>query len=229
MKDYIRINGISSQNINVWIDTPPIPPKAEKKTQTVVIPGREDVITSNGEYEDIPINVTAWVFERNYDPADLYQFVENAKTLRTSLHYGFYYKVKKVMGIVPVYQGNGKYMLTLSFLCDPYKYSVDKTVHEETSKTFTITNDGTTYCKPIYTVYGSGTVKIKASDDANEITLYNVNGVATVDCERLIAYDSDKHLLTTSGIFPFLNVGDNEITIDGDVSKVEYMTNERWL
>lgn len=228
-KDYIVINGISSDTVHIYIDTPPIPPKAEKKTQTIVIPGREDVITTNGEYEDITITINGYVFDRDYDPGDVYRWLEVAKTLKTSLSADYYYKVKKVMGVNPNYLGNGKYRLELQFLCSPYKYSVENEKHEETSKTFTISNEGTIYSQPTYIVYGNGEIKIRAADDENTITVYNVNGKATIDCERLVAYDDNKNIMMTSGIFPFLNAGNNNIVITGDVSKVEYYTNSRWF
>lgn len=227
--DFITIDGVSSETVNVWIDTPPMPPKAKKKTQTISIPGREDVVVSNGEYEDVEVKITAYVFERDYDPKNLYDFIEDAKALKTSISDNYYYRVKKVNGVTPNYIGHGKYRLDLSFLCSPYRYNTSNAKQTKTVKSFTIANSGTVYAQPVYTVYGSGEIKLKVNDDANTITVYNVNGQATIDCERLIAYGSDNKPLVTSGLFPFLSVGNNTVTITGSVTKTEYYMNSRWL
>lgn len=227
--DYILINDVSSNTVNVWIDTPPMPPKAVKKTQSISIPGREDVITTNGEYEDIELPIIAYVFEKDYNPSALYEWMENAQTLKTSLSSDYYYKVKKVNGVTPSYSGHGKYRLDLSFICDPYRYSTANSKKESTAKSFTINNAGKAYSKPVYIVHGSGEITLKAIDDANKITVYNVTDKVTIDCERLIAYDSNNNPLITAGLFPFLNAGNNSITVTGNVSKTEYIVNARWL
>lgn len=228
-KDYIIINGVSSNTVHVWIDTPPMPPKARKKTQSISIPGREDVITTNGEYEDVEYKITAYVFERDYNPDQLYIWMENAKTITTSLSSDYYYKVKKVNGVTPSYSGHGKYRLDLSFTCSPFRYSLSNNKIEKTTKTFTINNTGTYFSEPVYEIQGSGEISVKVNDNENTITVYDVNGTIIIDCERLVAYNSDNDFLVTKGVFPFLSVGSNTVTVTGNVTKTGVYVNKRWL
>lgn len=225
--DFIEINGISSETVNVWIDTPPMPPKAKLKTQNIVIPGREDVITSNGEYEDIPLSITAYVFERDYDPAALYEWMEKANAIKTSISNKYYYKVKKVHEVSPQYAGHGKYKLALNFTCDPYKYNSDNPVWTTGGDEINVRNNGTAVSRPLFVITGSGDIGIETNSD--KVTVKNVSNKAYIDCQRLVCYDDSNHILASSGRFPELKVGFNTINIYGNVTTTQFQINERWL
>lgn len=229
-KDKIWVNDVSSDTVNLYVDTTPFPNKAEEVTHDIIIPGRDEkIIVSDNYYEDIQIDISAYTFDNTFDMLKVYKWLENAKTLRTSESYLFYwYKVKKVLGIIPNYLGHGKHNIIISFVCSPFKYK-DTNIITKTSKTFSILNTGGYYCRPIYKLTGSGDITLTVNNDENRIKVFGVQGSCTIDAERMLVYDNSGNLLKTQGKIPFAVVGSNDVVITGNVSKSEITLNERWI
>lgn len=228
-KDKIWINDVSSDTVQLYVDTPPLPPKAEKITQDVTIPGRdESLVFTENMYSDIQIDLSTYIFDNDTDMSFIYKWLDGAETLRTTQSDFYYYKIKKVLGVIPNYLGHGKTNIILSFLCSPFKYKVDNTI-QSAAKSFTVTNSGGYYCRPVYKITGSGTITLAVNNDSNKITVYDVSGECVIDSERMLVYDSSGNLLRTSGKIPFCVIGENRVEITGNVTKSEITMNERWM
>lgn len=229
-RDYIIINDVSSETVGLYVDTPPMPPLQAKNFQTITIPNRPEVLTMHDvTREDIQIDINAYLFddEQSADPSTLYSFLDNATTLSTSKNADFEYKVRRLLSIIPAYQGHGKQLLTISFICSPYRYSTDNEATEITQLPSVVRNSGGIFCQPIYKLYGDGELTLTVNEDEeNQLIISDVDDYVIADAEKLLCH-KDGTIVRCAGKIPFLNVGDNYIQTNA--TKIEVMKNERWL
>lgn len=231
--DYLIIDeDRTSNDIGIWVDTPPMPPMAEQVYREINIPDREESLTVADEtYKDIDLPVKAYIFDNAYDMTTVYSWLRGAKKLRFKDD-DYYYRVKQVKPPTLNYQGHGKTMITLNFVVSPFRYlKVDTTVIS-TQNTFTVQNLGNVYCRPQYKIFGSGTITLKVDDDNNKIKITGVDGYVIVDAERMLIYKDSSTFLSGEGVIPFLDVGSSEVTVvpqsSGDTfTKVEITRNQR--
>lgn len=228
-RDYIIINGVSSDTVGLYVDTPPMPSYQAPVTEAIVIPGRSETITvDQSTREDREVSISGYLFDDTaFEPDDLYSYLSTAKTLITSKSGKYFYKVNHLQSIIPTYQGNGKQFLQIVFQCSPYRYSVsnDVTVYERDE--FWVNNTGSYYCQPIYKIYGNGTIDFKVNgDEANKLIIPRVDGYVTVDAEKILCH-KENVIVKSKGQIPFLQTGQN--LIQTNASKVEIILNERWL
>lgn len=211
-KDYIYINGVSSNTVGLYIDMPPVPPIALRRGTNYNVGGEADAFSLENGYDDITVKIKAFVFyAEDFDNSELNSYLNNVKTLRTSRNTKFYYKVKRVTSVSASVSADGKKIkYDISFLCYPFKYYVE---NPEISLThgIIIENKGKLFSRPVFRFNVSGTLKLDVNGTA--ITVFNMRNDAdvVVDCERMIAY-SGNEMLKTSGYFPMLAVGQNKIT-----------------
>lgn len=229
-RDFIIVNGVSSDTVGLYIDTPPMPPMQASDFQTITIPNRAEALTIQAKTRpDVQIDINAYLFddEQSADPADIYAYLNNATTLKTSKNDNFEYRVRRLLGVVPAYQGHGKQLLTISFICSPYRYSTNNDPVEYTQPAVTITNHGSEYSQPIWKLYGTGELTLTVNeDDENALVIPDVDGYVIADAEKLICH-KDGTIVRCAGKIPFLNVGDNYIQTNA--TKIEVTKNERWL
>ena len=240
-KDKMYINGVSSDTVGILVDTPPMPPMAEEIVETVHVIGRADSsVYRTGMYNDITLTVKCYVFDYGRHPDAIYRYLKGAQTV------GFgddiLYRVKNVTGITPSYSGNGKNLLTVNFVCSPFKYAANTApvVYElgdgEESRTIQVFNAGTVYAEPIYklektisptvgvlTVNGV-TVNVAATVDTNVYI-----DLSLMECYKIVSGNK----VRVSAVFGqwwdcILQPGYNEITFSGSES-LEIVKNERFL
>lgn len=226
--DYLIIDeDRTSNDIGIWVDTPPMPPMAEQVYREINIPDREESLTVAEEsYKDVQLAVKAYIFNTEYDLTAVYSWLRGAKKLRFK-DADYYYRVKQVKPPTLNYQGHGKTMITLNFVVSPFRYFSTDTVIEETQTTFTVNNGGNIYCRPIYKIYGSGDITLQVDDASNAIAVKDVDGYAIIDAERLLIYKGSDSL-ENEGVIPFLDVGNSTVTITGSsFTKVEITRNQR--
>lgn len=226
--DKFWIDGQCSDFWDLYCDTIIFPQMPEQIYKEIQIPGREEsLIEKEDRYADIPVTITAYVFDKLYNVNALYSNIRNAEILKTSYDGTTYYKVKRVMPIVPQYMGNGKTKLVITFMCSPFRYLNETviTINEYT----TITNPTNYWSKPVYRIYGSGTVRLRVNDTTNALQIRDIEDYAVVDTERVIAYNADKKVYYTTGNFPLLPVGESTIYWDGNVTEIKLLPNWRWL
>ena len=93
----------------------------------------------------------------------------------------------------------------------------------------TIRNSGTVYSEPLITVYGSGDVTLNIN--GNPYPLRNVQESITIDSEMMEVFKEDTNQNGKYGgvEFPRFEVGKNEISWTGNVSKIKIQPRWRWL
>lgn len=234
--DYFKINGISSHNYGLYVDTPPMAAMSERSTSVIDIADREETLYINRDnYADMPVSIKTYTFEKDFDIQRVYSWLKFAETLSFGDE-NAYYRVKALKGITPNYQGHGKNIITITFICSPFKYYLNDDKITKTTASFSISNTGNYWCRPKYKIFGSGdiTITAKSGNDAQAITISNVSDHCILDCERLISYKettssgvTTRTAVHTSGVFPLLKVGTTNFTVTGTVSKIEINRNMR--
>lgn len=228
-RDYIIVNGVSSDTVGLYVDTPPMPSYQAPVTEAIVIPGRSETITvDQSTREDREVPISGYLFDNTaFEPDDLYAYLSTAKTLVTSKSSKYFYKVNHLQSITPTYQGNGKQFLQIVFQCSPYRYAVDNKTYIYDKDEVWISNNGSYYCQPIYKLYGSGTVQLTVNgDEENKLIIPNVDGYVTVDAEKILCY-KENVIVKSKGQIPFLQTGEN--LIQTNAASIEITLNERWI
>lgn len=237
-KDFLTIRNSGNKNSNefgLYVDTPPMFRMAQQKTSVINIPGREESLyITHDEFEDITMPVTGYIFDNSYDISALYTWLRKAERISFNSNPTRYLRVKKVNGITPNYQGNGKSIITINFVVSPFRYFTDDPEAIFTSKEFTINNGGNYFCRPVYEINGNGVVSIENGTEKLTIlgakdgsgNYKGVEGKCLVDATRLIVH-KDGVMLKTDGIIPLLQSGNNSIKITGNTTSVRIARNQR--
>ena len=239
-RDKMFVNGIASDTVGLYVDTPPMPPMAAEKVITSDIAGLSgNQYTHTGVYEDITVTVRCFVFDYGYHPKLIYGFLKDAKTLYFSEAAEWYYRVKRVAGVTPQYQVDGKNVINIQFVCDPFRYRRQNIVQPFRYSPVTIRNFGNVYCEPLYKLkFDPISQAIGATFAVNDtsLQLLDLSGEVYVDLERKKIYKSNDGVLTivqdqTSGKFwnMVLEPGENTMTWTEKIESVEVITNERYL
>ena len=98
----------------------------------------------------------------------------------------------------------------------------------------TIENIGNTIAKPIFTIYGSGTINLSLNNlQMFEIELGDEESEITIDIENMEAYNKEtsilKNRLVTGNYDNFeLAKGLNTLTWTGNITKIEIEKFSRW-
>ena len=226
--DYFTVNGVSSESVGLYTDTPPVPPMAKQRVTTWSTGIDADGHSPDDVYDNIRIPVNAYsFFPDSFDFSAVYAFLANARTLMFSRFPNRYLKVVQVDAVQPQQKWDGKRIsLKIIFTCEPFKYHTSNAQVLVTDST--IENVGTRYSRPIY----------KFAHAQNASTFLSVNGqvlevgyqAATpiiIDCERMIALSEAGVNQTqyTAGQFPFLSTGINLLSVyDGQRTYDLYVT-----
>ena len=116
----------------------------------------------------------------------------------------------------------------ISPLLDVTTYSVD-------NPSFTITNSGNIYSKPIITIYGLGTVGLYLNGiQVLSLDMGSTTSQITIDVAKLEAYNQETGALMNRNVTGdynnlVLNVGENTITESGTLQGLEVENYSRWL
>lgn len=215
-KDKMYINGVSSDTVGIFVDTPPMPPMAEEIVEEINIIGRaESNYYHTGTYKDITITVNCYIFDYGDHPDLIYKYLRGAKTLSFSSADDYYYKVKRVAGLTPSYNGKGKNTLSVQFICSPFKYAVNQQTvtfqrGEDETKTVQVFNAGTVYAEPIF-------ILPYTEAQTHSYGVLEVNGTQ-IECPA--TYQSD--------IYIDLQITETYKIVDGEKTRIGNITGQWW-
>ena len=115
----------------------------------------------------------------------------------------------------------------IQFEVQPHKYSIGNEIITLES-VGTIFNSGGAISKPIIKVFGTGDVDL--SINGNIVNLINIVDYVTINSDLMDCYkDTLLKNNEMSGEFPILEIGNNNISWTGTVSKLEITPNFRYL
>lgn len=240
--DKMFINGVSSEEVGLYVDTPPMPPMPEERVEYTGTPyANGDLYGRTGMYNDITITVKCFVFDGGYHPQKIYGFISGAKTLAFSRTMQYHYKVKKVLGIIPQYRQAGKNILAVQFICAPFRYETQNNPVQLTENPSYVVNATNIYHEPVFRVI-FGEDALFGRFTVNDITLQLQampiqSSTIIIDTGRKKIYkESAGGTLTiiqqyTTGDFwkMILPPGKNTISWQGEVESVIMTQNARWL
>lgn len=223
---YFIFNNISSEDYLMVNKLPPVI-KAQKDIKKIEVEGRDGFLTQdNGTYKSIVKPVECTIF--NSEDIDfICSWLDGSADVIFSNEPDKIYKAT-IINQVPFEKIAATFhKLIIQFDCQPHKYSVENDPIILTIAQ-TIFNPTNTSSKPIIKIYGNGNINLNVN--SNVVNLTNVSGYVTINSELVDAY-KDTLLFNNSmnGEFPELIKGNNIISWNGAVTKVEILTNWRWI
>ena len=245
-KDKMIINGISSDRVGLYVDTPYMPPMPELNANTFNTGSEESTIINELQFQDITITVTGFLFESRYNPYELYRYLISAKKLSFSTNPRIYYRVKHVYGVSPQYAGMQKNRLEMQFVCSPFRYAVTNQKmaytndEPETEKTVSIYNQCPIFINPVYkaTDFLSGATGIEITVNSEKVTFTLPatppdTFVIDIDNQTVYGENSGSKVNVFSNVSGkwwnfFLNPGYTDIAIK-NFGSLEIIKNERWI
>lgn len=232
-RDNFWINGISALSVGLATEMPDPVPMA-KQRYTIWSSGDTDHSTPDDSFEDVEYTIIARRFKTpdNFLNTDIYSFLADARRLRLSRNAGRYYKIKRVISVIPAaaYHGN-EITYRITFALSPFAYFVDNPEITIDNEHRQIENPGTRYSRPVYKVNHSTTAVTNLSVNGQVL---QINPAASnpiwIDCERMIAYDSNGVNQTqyTTGVFPFLSSGANLLSAHVETTLYEMTVIGNW-
>lgn len=225
--DYIILDGVSSNTVGLYCDTPPVPPMARQRYTVYQTGAEQDGTTPDNSFEDMEIPVNLFTFlDEDFDNSAVYQYIYNKSRLELSRHEGFYYKIRQVVVSQPQEIADGRRIgYSVTFTVAPFRYLTTNPAISVNSGDL-VSNSGTYYSRPVIAITGSGDITLTVN--GREFHLYGVSGTVTVDSERHICYSGNTVIYNKdSGSYPLLAVGENLIEFTGSVTAVSLVKNER--
>ena len=234
MRDYIILNGTSSQTISGLLiqNLPPIS-KPRQRVEIEEIDGRDgDIITylGYGAYDkEFKIGLYG-----SYNVDEIISYFNSQGTVIFSNEGDKYYNYQIVEQI-----DFDKLLrfkeATVKMHVQPFKYSAEdnQKVFTTTGKTsISIRNSGNIYSRPVLTITGSGSIDLYL----NNIQLFTINMESytsiTIDTNNMNAYNGSTLLnrnVTGSYDNFKLNVGNNTISWAGSITQLEIDNYSRWI
>ena len=214
-KDYFKINGISSNSVGIFVDTPSIQPKAKQRVSVSKTGNDEDLYTPDNIYDPIKYKLIFYTFDREtFDNSDIYAFLADAKTLEVSRLPGFYFRVLQVSEVTAERWDDGKYVkYTVIFTLSSFKYKTDNEWITLSSGDI-VTNTGTRYCKPTLEITGANETDFIFNGKIFKLFFSSEGQTVIVDSERKTVYDKNAKAYLwnfVAGEYPFLSVGDTQV------------------
>jgi len=232
--DFFALDGISCSDIGLWCDTPPIQVLAEERGNNFQVGADEDLYRSDDSFSDIQFRFTAYAFfAEDFDQSAVYAFLHGKSKLTMSRNSGYYWKIRSISCNPSHSQDGLKIRYQITIRCAPFRY-VDNEEEITLTSPANVQNAGTRYCKPVYTLHltsaeGAGSITVNGQTVAINIPVTTGSTDFVVDSEKQIAYAGNNTIYTkyTSGIFPWMGVGQNYVTFGGNVGSVTIKRNER--
>ena len=227
--------GINSNTIPGLLicNLPPIT-KPKIRTEVITIDGVDGDIINNLGYEAYDKSLQI-ALTRDYDINQIINYFNGEGNLILSNENDKYYKAKIINRID--YEKLLRFKTaTVTFHCQPFKYSVNEEVIEETitsQQEIVVTNNGNEKSKPVITIQGTGTIGINLNGILMFVYEFDSDEEVTINSEQQDAYYGNTlKNRYMAGEFPILESGENIISWDnytGGLTKIKIKPNSRWL
>ena len=222
-------NNISSEDLGLMVTKSVIPPASATQFETVSIPNRESpIFKEKVQRKEITITIQTTIVEEN-KVREIYKTLQGKGILVLSTEPDKYYNVT-VQELVPEHIALYMGTLPISFICDPFAYSVNDSLVAY-GTTADIENNGTYYSEPLIKIFGTGDLTLTLNGETWNLT--GVDGYIVIDSQRKLVYKDNTIMLSKISradgriVFPCFNTGVNRISTTG--TKLEVKKNERWL
>lgn len=227
---WFTFKGIDSREMGVIVTAMPETVRAERRIESITVAGRNGSLhTDEGVYESYDRTMECALIKRaKLDEITAWLVGSGGMTFSTELDKVYRVTIANKISIAQMMRVFQKFQVVMD--TQPFKYSVNAAgdVLELTAPT-TIRNSGTVYSEPIITVYGSGDITLTIN--GADFPLYGVQESITIDSEMMEVFKEDTNQNGKYGgvEFPRFEVGKNEISWTGNVSKIKIQPRWRWL
>lgn len=227
---WFTFKGIDSREMGVIVTAMPETVRAERRIESITVAGRNGSLhTDEGVYESYDRTMECALIKRaKLDEITAWLVGSGGMTFSTELDKVYRVTIANKISIAQMMRVFQKFQVVMD--TQPFKYSVNAAgdVLELTAPT-TIRNSGTVYSEPIITVYGSGDITLTIN--GADFPLYGVQESITIDSEMMEVFKEDTNQNGKYGDveFPRFEVGKNEISWTGNVSKIKIQPRWRWL
>ena len=227
---WFTFKGIDSREMGVIVTAMPETVRAERRIESITVAGRNGSLhTDEGVYESYDRTMECALIKRaKLDEITAWLVGSGGMTFSTELDKVYRVTIANKISIAQMMRVFQKFQVVMD--TQPFKYSVNAAgdVLELTAPT-TIRNSGTVYSEPIITVYGSGDITLTVN--GADFPLYGVQESITIDSEMMEVFKGNTNQNGKYGgaDFPRFEVGKNEISWTGNVSKIKIQPRWRWL
>ena len=229
----IKWNGIDSQTIPGLIisELPPIT-KPKMRTTITKIDGRDGDIIEELGYESYNKSIKIGL-SKNYDINQVIKYFTGSGELVMSNEPDKIY-ICKIIDKIDYEKLLRFKKAVVKFYTQPYKYlkdepEIDLNIESETS--VIVNNQGLEESKPIIKLYGSGEVEIRVNNIAVFDYIFPENETeVTIDSIEEEAYHNGVYKnRNMTGEFPVFNLGENEVSWSGTLTRIKIQPKSRWL
>lgn len=227
MRNWLTFNGKSSKEYGVYISGLNTFNSAERDTESISVPGRNgDLTFDNGRFKNVDITYPAFIyadFDNNVEGLRNFLLSQRGYKRLEDTYHPDEYRIARYKGnfVTEVVDWLAAGQFDLVFDCYPQRFL------KSGDQIITLESDGNIFneyqeSKPLIRAYGTGSFSIGGIT----ITIDTADDYTDIDCDLQEAYKDDMsvncngNITLTSGSFPILNPGDNEIVIE-DITKLE--------
>ena len=240
MIPYIIINGISSKTVNGLL-IQSLPPISKPKIRTSIeeVDGRDgDIVTTLG-YSAYDKEFTIGLYG-DYNVDDIITFFNAEGIITFSNEPEFYYKFAQYEQIDFNKLIRFK-TAKVKMHVQPFKYSESETIRNysyaegTTSANISVRNDGNIYSKPTLSITGKGAINVYLGNtQILEISLDETETeTIIINAEQMNAYNTDGDYMNRQVTGNYdnlrLDVGINNLIIEGTITNVSINNYSRWI
>lgn len=204
----------------------------EREIETVDVPGRNGSLTvDNHRFKNISIRYPAFIqknFRQNVNKAKAWLLSCVGYQRLTDSYHTDFYRMARFVGPLDFetrflnYSGE----MELVFDCMPQRFYCFGEQPVIIEKDTVLNNPSFYEALPLITIYGNapGTLSIGGIS----ISILELNGYITIDCDTQNAYKDfqNKNTAISAPVFPSLGAGETTIHFDGGITRVEIIP--RW-
>ncbi|WP_418203379.1 hypothetical protein [Anaerotignum faecicola] len=227
---WFTFKGIDSREMGVIVTAMPETVRAERRIESITVAGRNGSLhTDEGVYESYDRTMECALIKRaRLDEITAWLVGSGEMTFSTEPDKVYRVTIANKISIAQMMRVFQKFQVVMD--TQPFKYSVNAAgdALELTAPT-TIRNSGTVYSEPLITVFGSGDITLTVN--GADFPLYGVQESITIDSEMMEVFKGSTNQNGKYGgvDFPRFEVGKNEISWTGNVSKIKIQPRWRWL
>jgi len=237
--NYFVYKGIRSCDMGIRIESKNVFSAPEYEVDFLSIPGRDgDLISGSGRFPNVQVTYSVFIPAKTISELSqkitavkgwLYSGLNAYHELTDTYDTEFTRKAVFAGKLDIEDQMNRIGIFTISFSCQPFRYSTEGQQGVMLTSGGVITNPYPFVSKPMMTFAGSGagTLTIQSANSNATWTLSDVDGL-TIDSEQMLCYSGteSKNDTVSGDGFPLLYPGDNIFTFTGDITAVAVLP--RW-
>ena len=233
---YFIYDDKNSKDFNIKIKSINNLSSPQRSIEKISVLGRNgELILDNGNFENFILTIECYLNcsseDKNVMSKEIKRWLQgdfSYKKLILSNDTEFYYEAYCDTKLDFEYVSSNFESFLISFSCKPYKKEINENIVTITEPT-NIYNDYTP-SNPLIKVVGSGDVTVSINNQ--ELILKGLEDEIEVDCELMNAYKkvNDNIVLLNNKMysdFPILESGENQISFEGNISKIELIP--RWV